>query len=52
MEGEDTGGRRQEEVQDIRKEGEPGTYRPTQKVSKGKGGGKKRKKTQRAKERG
>lgn len=49
MEGEDTGGRRQEEVQDVRKEGEPGTYRP---ISKGLGGEKTRKKTQRVKERG
>lgn len=29
-EGEDAGGRRQEDVQDVRKEGEPGTYRPTE----------------------
>lgn len=42
MEGEDTGGRGQEEGQGVRKEGEAAIYRPE--VSKGDRGGRERKK--------
>lgn len=42
MEGEDAGGRKQEELQGVRKKGESELYRPE--VSKDDGGGRERKK--------
>lgn len=53
MEAEDAGGRGQEEVQEVGRQGKPESYRPTQSVSMGEERGE-RKKTeafQRAKER-